>query len=161
MRSRFAIKRATTADAETLATLNGPVQQLHAEGRPGFYKPALMNDVLVQMYRDWLAQPDHHFFIGEVDGEPVGCIYAKIVRRPENPFTYAINALLIDQISVNPEHQGKGYGKQLLQVAYDLARAEGIQRIMLDVSDFNVNAIEFYKKQGFRVHTQRMEIILD
>jgi GNAT superfamily N-acetyltransferase len=155
------VRRATGEDAELLARLNGPVQQLHADARPDIYKPALHTDELIEFYRQILDEPDSHVWIVEVDGEPAGCAVAQVVRRPENPFTYLLEMLRIDQISVNPEHQGKGCGKALLKAVFELARAEGIQRVVLDVWDFNRHAIEFYERQGFHTLSFRMELNME
>lgn len=155
------VRRATDRDAEVLAALNQPIQQLHAEARPDFFKPAQLDEALIQVFREALAQPENHIFIDEVNGVPVGYIYAKVVRRPENSFTYSMAWVLVDQLSVNPEYQGKGYGKQLLQAAFDLAHSENIRRVILDVWDFNTHAIDFYKDQGFRIYNERMEIALE
>jgi len=154
------IRRATVKDTRLLAELNKTVQQLHAENRPDFFKPPQMTAELVAWYADLLAQPENNVYISEVDNEAIGYMVAKVVHRPENPFTYARNVLYIDEISINTKHQGKGYGKRLLLAAYDLAQTENINRIELGVLAFNIHAIEFYKRQGFRVYSERMELEL-
>lgn len=155
------LRRATLDDAQLLASLNQSIQRMHADARPDVFKPAQLNEALVGWYRELLSQLENHVFIAEIDGEPVGCLYAKIVRRPENPFAYAMDFMLVDQLSVIPEYQGRGYGKRLLQAAFDLARTENLHRVILDVWAFNDHAIEFYKQQGFRVYLERMEIVLE
>ena len=119
-----------------------------------------MEDML-QFYTDRLATPDHHFFIGEVEAEPVGYVYAIVTRRPENPFTYAMDFVVIDQISVNPECRSNGYGDQLMQYVFEFAKAQGIHRVTLNVWSFNQRAIAFYERQGLREFTRWMEITLE
>ncbi len=152
------IRRASIDDAELIARLNEPVQRMHAEARPDFFKPYTLDDDLITFYIDLLIAPENHIFIGEVDGQAVGYVYAKLNRRPESPFTFAIDEIVIDQISVNDDQRGKGCGEKLMQAVYDLAKAEHIQRVMLMVWDFNSHAIGFYKKLGFRVYSERMEL---
>jgi ribosomal protein S18 acetylase RimI-like enzyme len=155
------IRQATTTDAALLAALNHTVQQLHHERRPELFKPPQITDDIIHFYEDALSQPDDFVFICYLDEQAVGYIYLKIIRSPENPFTYARDYLLIDQISVNADQQGKGCGRALMQAAYDFARQKNIRRITLGVLDFNADAIDFYHKQGFRVYHQRMELLLD
>jgi ribosomal protein S18 acetylase RimI-like enzyme len=150
------IRHADVEDSQLLAELNATVQRLHAENRPDIFKPPVLSDELVAWFETLLRESDSHIFIGELESEAVGYIVTKIIRRPDNPFTYAANVLYIDQISINTEHQGKGYGKRLLLAAYNLARSENINRIELGVLDFNIHAIEFYKRQGFRIYSERM-----
>jgi ribosomal protein S18 acetylase RimI-like enzyme len=155
------VRHATSEDAELLARLNGPIQQLHADARLDIYKPAALTEALIEFYRQTLADSDNHVWIVEVDGEPAGYVLAQVMRRPENPFTYPLEIVRIDQLSVNPEHQGKGCGKALMKAALDLARTKGIQRVVLDVWDFNRHAIEFYERQGFRAFSYEMEMRLE
>ena len=154
------IRRATPDDAQAIARLNAPVQQLHHEARPGIFKPPSDDGRMVQHYVDLLENPDNHIFIGEADGVPVGYVYAQVYRRPENPFTHAQDIVYVDQISVNPDQRGKGYGRQLTQAVFDLARKERIALITLSVWMFNGDAIAFYERLGFRPILQSMEYVL-
>ena len=155
------IRRATIEDAALLAALNVTVQQLHYEQRPDVFKPPQVSEDIVQFFQDALSEPENHLFICEVDEQPVGYIHLKIIHRPENPFTHALDEVLIDQISVNADQQSKGCGQALMQAAYDLARQENIHRIVLGVWEFNTGAIDFYRKQGFHTFYQRMELLLE
>ena len=154
------IRRADTHDARLLTELVMTVQHIHAENRPDIFKPALVTDDLVKWFENALAQTENHIYIGEVEGKAVGYLFAEVYRRPETPFTHAMEMIYIEQISVNSEHQGKGYGKQLMQAAYDLASAENINRLVLEVWNFNIHAIEFYENRGFQAFNQRMELQL-
>lgn len=155
------IRRATALDARLLAALNEPIHTAHFEARPDLFKPYDRSDELVNWYLEQLTQPDHYLYVAEVDGEAIGCIFAKIVHRLANVFAHALDSVLIDQLSVNPGHQGKGYGKALLLQAYELAREQGIKRVTLGVWAFNDHAIEFYERQGLQSYTYQMEIELD
>lgn len=154
------IRRATMEDAPILTCLTGPVQALHAQAYPQIFKPSFDADAMTQHFEQILTSASNYIFIGEVNGEAVGNVYAQMVVRPENVFTYAMEYINIDQISVNPEHQGKGYGTQLTEYVFELARAKGISRITLTVWAFNAQATRFYEKLGFSRVLGRMEINL-
>lgn len=155
------IRRATALDARLLAALNETIHMMHVEARPDFFKPYDRSDALVNWYLERLAQPESHLYIAFADGEAVGCMVTKVVERPENVFANALRTLHIDQITINPEHQGKGYGKALLQQAHELARELHIRRVVLEVWAFNNHAIEFYERQGFQPYIYRMETEVD
>ncbi len=155
------IRQATHEDAHLLAELSTYVQQVHVEVRPSTFRPAEVTEGLIKFYADLLPQPDCYFFIVEDEGTAVGYVFVKHMDRPANPFTHADTFLHIDQISVNLDARGKGYGKALMQTIYNLAAQHGIQRITLDVWHFNTIAIEFYHNLGFTPFMQRMEIFLD
>lgn len=51
-------------------------------------------------------------------------------------------------ITVNPKHQGKGYGRLMLNELIDIARA-GADTMFLEVRPSNKNAIGLYESMGF------------
>lgn len=59
--------------------------------------------------------------------------------------------LRIDQLAVHPDHQGKGYGRALLDDAVGFAIQSGLTSVWLYVDDFNTRAKAFYVKYGFTV----------
>jgi ribosomal protein S18 acetylase RimI-like enzyme len=71
-----------------------------------------------------------------------------IVLYDENGHIY------IDNIAVEPELQGSGYGKRLLDYARQLARDLGKQRLTLLTNAKMTFNIAFYKRYGF-YETQR------
>ena len=54
---------------------------------------------------------------------------------------------------VRPEQRGRGYGRQILEEAIRIIRAEGGKEITLEVETDNVNAIGLYRSCGFLVKT--------
>ena len=52
-------------------------------------------------------------------------------------------------IGVPQPHRGKGYGKRLLDLAAGLAKAGGIQKLLLDVNSANEPALRLYRGYGF------------
>jgi diamine N-acetyltransferase len=155
------IRQATLEDAPLLAELTTHVQQVHVEMRPTTFRPAEVTADLINFYADLLPQPDCYFFIIESEGSAVGYVGVKRIDRQPNPFVHPETFLHIDQISVNPTGRGKGYGKLLMDAVYNLAQQQEIQRITLDVWQFNTNAIEFYLNLGFNPFMQRMELFLE
>ena len=150
------IRRATRGDALNLSVLNVDVQVLHANALPHIFKQPISDTFALQFMLDRLDDPLNYFFIGHLDGTDIGYIYARIVDRPENPFMHAWKYLYIDQISIKPDHQGKGFGTQLLEAIRQVARDEGIITIALDTWSFNQQAGSFFKKQGFVPFNLRM-----
>ncbi|MBI1278502.1 MAG: GNAT family N-acetyltransferase [Anaerolineaceae bacterium] len=155
MMNDVVIRRATLEDAEILATLNRDVQQIHADAYPNFFKqPTNFADIAADFKNRVLTDVDGFVLIIEADGQAAGYIYAKVVSRPENAYVYAQKYMLVDNISISPQYQNKGYGKMLMQAVWDTAVTRGIHRILLDTYEFNSNAQQFYAKMGF----ERMKI---
>ncbi len=153
------IRRATLADAELLAALNKDVQQLHADAYPSWFRqPDNFAEIVADFETRILADANGFVFIVEAQQQAVGYIYAKVVTHPENAYTYARKLMLVDQIAVRPNDQRNGYGQMLMQVVRDEALAQGINRVVLDMYEFNSNAYRFYAKMGFERVSVRMAL---
>ena len=155
------IRRATNDDAELLARLNAPVQQLHHEARPDFYKPPAITPEIIAVFREHLLDEQTYIFIGEVDDQPIGYVMVLVSERQDDPYCYGMKTVIIDQLSVNPEYRSKGYGEALMHHVFDLAKSLGVKMLMLSVWSFNERAIAFYERQGFTSRSLRMETYLE
>jgi len=63
--------------------------------------------------------------------------------------TFDGRRLHLHHIAVLPQHQNKGYGTLLTEKSLEFAKEKGYQ-IKLEVHQSNTNAIEIYKKIGFK-----------
>jgi GNAT superfamily N-acetyltransferase len=144
------IHKAISTDVARLSLLSVDVQRLHAEHHPDIFKMPQDEDFAVSFFEEMLVDPAVSIFIAEEDGNAVGCILCKLIERPENPFTFAVRYLLVDQISVRPAARGQGVGAALIQRAEMLAKELNVQRVQLDSWDFNLAAHAFFEHLGFQ-----------
>jgi GNAT superfamily N-acetyltransferase len=86
-------------------------------------------------------------FIAELNDDVVGVIGVIHNHNLHDGFvTY------IEQIVIDEDHRGKGFGRLLLAFAENRAREEGCNEIELDVDNKDGKEIEdFYIRNGFRV----------
>jgi ribosomal protein S18 acetylase RimI-like enzyme len=155
------IRQTTIHDAALLARLNMPIQQLHADAVPARFKAPLLDDpAVIAFYEERLSNEDWVGYVAENEHEALGYVLCAIQRSPENPFKYAETTLLVDQLSINPEHQRQGCGQALMQAAFDFAHEVGASSVMLSVWEFNQQAQAFYKAQDFQYMTHRLQYIL-
>jgi ribosomal protein S18 acetylase RimI-like enzyme len=143
------IRQATPKDSLLLSSLSLDVQSLHAEHHPAIFKMPEHEDFAQSFFDEVLMDPTTRIFIAENEGEALGCILCKLVERQENPFTFALRFLMIDQISVRPESRGQGVGAALLRQADVFAEELGLQMIQLNSWEFNVDAHRFFERHGF------------
>ena len=144
------IHKAISTDVASLSSLSVDVQRLHAEHHPDIFKVPQDEDFAVSFFEEMLVDPAVSIFIAEEDGNAVGCILCKLIERPENPFTFAMRYLLVDQISVRPAARGQGVGAALIQRAEALAKELDVPRIQLNSWDFNIDAHGFFERLGFQ-----------
>lgn len=69
----------------------------------------------------------------------------------------AVSECHILNLSVHPERQRKGLGKQLLEHVLAWARTQGITIVYLEVRRSNLVAINLYSKMSFKVIGERKD----
>lgn len=86
---------------------------------------------------------NRQFFLGEIEGELIGMG----VAAKEDEGTY------IHGLGVLPEHQGKGYGKEMLYSILNKLLEQRVENISIEVESENSNAFSLYKNSGFEVES--------
>jgi ribosomal protein S18 acetylase RimI-like enzyme len=102
-----------------------------------------------------LDTPGHFIFTVEAAGVAVGRLWLadrQIAGR---------RVLYIYDVSILPEHQGRGYGRAAMQLAEAEARARGIGRIELNVFGGNDVARGLYRSLGYVETSAQMAKVLD
>ncbi len=59
--------------------------------------------------------------------------------------------------AVEKHLEGRGFGKKLLRFSEERAKALGMNKMCLEVSDLNQNAIGFYRKMGYAISKRASE----
>jgi len=157
----IAIRRAASADASIIATLNKTVQELHAEAQPERYKPYKHDNLdLIQSFESRLESANTIGFIAEDDKKPIGYILCVLREVPDNPYVYQMLDFHIDEMAVETANQGQGVGHLLLEQAFTAARELHTDAISLGVAAFNEHAIKFYQRHGFEIRSHQMWVKL-
>ena len=91
---------------------------------------------------------------------------AAISSRPGAIVGMAVVAQLIDDcelcnLVVLPDYLSKRVGYSLLQASVEVAQYFKISRMLLEVRQSNHRAIEFYKRNGFRIISERKNYYLN
>ncbi|MBN2004393.1 MAG: GNAT family N-acetyltransferase [Anaerolineae bacterium] len=150
------IRVAKIADVQTIADLNVEVQNLHAAALPHMFKAVSDGAFAVAFITEQIKTPANYFLIANVDGEDVGYVFARLVRRTGNEYMRPWSLVYIDQIAVKASHQRRGCGSALIQAVRDLADEFAIETIALDTWAFNEAAQAFFAKQGFTTYKMQM-----
>jgi ribosomal protein S18 acetylase RimI-like enzyme len=79
------------------------------------------------------------FRVGEIDGRIVASVM----------IGYEGHRGWINYLAVDPDHRKRGFGRQLMDEAERLLRAEGCPKINLQVRHTNADVLAFYKAIGY------------
>ncbi len=92
-----------------------------------------------QALRDIMNEPGSFFLKYVVEKEIVGCVH---LRKDDTE-------LYLGMLTVSPDLQAKGIGKQLLLAAEDEARKHGCEAIYMTVISVRQELIAWYERQGY------------
>ena len=154
------ISLSQTKDHKCIAQLNLHVQNLHAKIHPEIFKPHNLINV-ENALKTFLKDPCCHCYLASEDYIYVGYALFYIREIKETAFQYSKRTLYIDQICVLPEHQKKGVGQLLMEQAEKLAQETGISKIELDHWSANVNATNYFRKNGYQLCKETLFKIID
>ena len=143
------IRRATSADAETLAAIGA---ETFTETFGHLYPPRDLERFLAEAYdlertRRDLADPAKASWLVEVDGETVGYGTAGPCGLPHAEVTPACGE--IKRIYFRRAWQGAGAGGRLFAQMVDWLQAEGPRAIWIGVWSENHGAQRFYARHGY------------
>lgn len=88
------------------------------------------------------------FYIVENDEEVVAYMKLNFDKAQTEKDYY--NTIEVQRIYVLQEYKGKQIGKKLMQKAIEIAKYKNLNYIWLGVWEYNINAIKFYEKLGFK-----------
>ncbi len=101
----------------------------------------------IKRYLKWLMKhAKGGFFVAFVDDRPVGFLALQPDCRFHGEIVPEIHELVVD-----PEFQGLGLGKRLMERAFEFLRHRGFSRVALWVGEKNETAKKFYEKLGFKI----------
>ena len=89
-----------------------------------------------------LLAPDAGGFVAVNGGEVIGCVGF----RPDGA-----NTLTLNKLATLPEHRGQGIGTALVRAVEKVASERGYGRVLLAVSQYNLEVIPFYERLGYVV----------
>ena len=136
-------------NAEIIAQLQSEIQNNHNEFYPDLFKPFDYNSIY-DLYKSILNSESIHCFIAYDSLLPVGfAIIAEQVIK-DHPLFYDHKEIFIDSIVVLSKYQSKWIGNKLMQEIKYLSKELEYNKITLNVWSKNNQAIEFYKKIGFK-----------
>lgn len=155
MTIRFAKKE----ELPQINLLRAQVNALHTAGKPEIFRPGFPPELRDYVYAVW-GDPDKDILVAEEAGALLGFAILHRVHRPETPFMYPRDYLDVDEFGVDAAHRRQGIGTALVNFLRDYARAQGFDRVELNMWEFNREALAFYEAAGFTTYRRYLEMKL-
>jgi len=104
----------------------------------------------------------------ELAGDPWGLILVAELGRMSPPalagfaaFHYVMDEAELRNMAVDPAHQRRGLGQELLAEGQKRLQAQGVRRIYLEVRASNLSAQRLYYSAGFGLRSRRKDYYSD
>lgn len=109
----------------------------------GIIPEEVQNNFLNSAYSDEMLKKrlEQIVFVAEDKGKIVGFINLNETNKP--------NIYDLTAIYLLPAYQGKGIGTKLIK--HSIQEVEVFEELSLEVEKSNINAVNFYKKLGFKI----------
>lgn len=97
------------------------------------------------------GDPNHRLLVAELDGEPVGSFQLSYIPGVSRRGAWRGQ---IEAVRVDPAHQGKGIGAEMMNWAIERCRERGCGLVQLTSDTQRGDAHRFYERLGFKpTHT--------
>ena len=151
MNEKLIVRESKEKDSEAVYKLLRTIAQLHKNGRPDIFSD-LISKYTIDQVRERLSAADNGIFIAEYKGDVVGYVFCEVIVEG-NGLTLYIDDLCVDEMV-----RCMGIGKKLLDRASLYAKEKHCRMIMLNVWEFNENAVRFYENYGFSTRSRHLEL---
>ncbi len=81
--------------------------------------------------------------------EEIGDNFPALFRPLQELENQALESWYVNVLACYPENRGQGLGSKLLDLADEIARAEGFKRMSVIVADENLGARRLYERKGY------------
>lgn len=140
--------------------LRAQVNALHVAGKPEVFKPGFPQELQDYVNVIW-NDPDKDIVVAELDGVVCGFAVINYVNRPDNPYMFERRYLDIDEFGVDEGFRRRGAATAMIDFIRTIAAEKGLDRVELNMWEFNEDALKFYEAVGFTTYRRYMEMYLD
>ncbi len=93
-----------------------------------------------------IKDKNHHIIVNEIDGKIISsCVCVIIPNLTRNVRPYAF----IENVVTNESYRGKGYARECLDYAKEIAIKNNCYKMMLLTGSKEKGTLDFYKKAGY------------
>lgn len=151
------VRFAKEEELERINEIRKMVNDVHVDGRPDIFKGGFEENLRDYIYEIWKAE-NKDIIVAERDGVICGFACIQIVDKPENPFMNARRYVDVDEFGVDEKFRRQGVATEMIEFIREDAGKRGINRVELNMWEFNEGALAFYESVGFHTYRRYMEL---
>ena len=149
-------RKATKNDYIPFRNLMVQLQQHHINLRPDVYK---ITDQFFSEDEYIKLLETSQIILATNNEEIIGAVCYNI-REMRADVIHSFKCLWISDLIIDESYRGKGIGTMLMEKVKETAKENSVDRIQLNVSSYNTDAVKLYEKLGFTPELLKMEYIL-
>jgi len=154
------VRPAGSDDYARLSAVFGEAERFHRVALPEVFREPSGLFPPAALFGQLLDGPDSAVFVAEDGPELVGVVTVRAEVVPENDIMLPRRSAIVEMLAVRSDRQRRGIGTDLMLAARSWATARGVDRVALNVWEFNQSAIAFYRSLGYATSSRMMEIPL-
>jgi ribosomal protein S18 acetylase RimI-like enzyme len=154
------VRPAHTDDYLRLSTVFGEAERFHRVALPGVFRQPSGFFPPPALFGQLLDGQDSAVFVAEDGPELVGVVTVRAEAARENEIMVPRLSAIVEMLAVRSDRRRRGIGAALMLAARSWATARGLERVALNVWEFNQSAIAFYHSLGYATSSRMMEIPL-
>ena len=119
-----------------------------------------IDEIVALENRSYASPWSRKVLLNEIDGEAFSYVYVARLRNSSGElgkiigynFFWVVSDEVVHilNIAVDPDYQGYGYGKHLMDFAINFGRERGATSVLLEVRASNTAAQQLYARLGFK-----------
>ena len=144
------VRHATPADLARIGKLGALLVRAHHDFDPQRFLAATSKTETGygSFLGSQLDKPNVVILVAERGGEAIGYTYAGV--EGTDYMSLRGPAGVLYDIVVDPEHRGRGVGRELLEATVSALKAMGAPRVILSTAERNTPAQHLFESSGFR-----------
>jgi GNAT superfamily N-acetyltransferase len=147
-----AIREATAAELPAICVLGQEVNRLHHEAWPRVFAAPSEPGRDAPHWQQSIGNPNATAFVSDHADQVVAFITVFLVRET-SPLLQPVLLARVGSVCVAAHLRGRGIGQSLMRTAEQWAVQRGASYLRLNVWGFNGEALRFYEKLGYGVHS--------
>lgn len=155
---RILIRKISEKDFGNINKLFIKVDEYHRINLSSIFEKKENIGRTIEYLKNICNSEESELFVAEYDNEIVGIVEINIKRTVNNFLKKDREWVSLDTIMIKEKYRNNGIGEMLMDTVLDWSREKNINRIELNVYEFNKSAIKFYQRLGFETLNRTMYI---